>query len=142
MLKIHGAHRSYTLLLMWGLGIIILFGLRSSINSTNPPSPGLLIESKTFAGGKSLSITEGSSFYRVSLGLLPKTHELEFRVINQTLMQKGLVMQQYQQSPYALLLTIYQDFNVANREKTLMQASSLIPTNHPLQKTLSFLKSL
>jgi hypothetical protein len=142
MVQTRGAQHRLFLLVLWGLGIIFLFSLASNMAKTRPEPPGAMLESKTLSKGqhRAMQAVSGSALFLPSF--LPSEYELEFAAINQALIQKGLVMQHYQQSPYALLLTIHQNSNRANREKTLAQARSLIPTNHLLQEVLSSLKSL
>lgn len=141
MAKTHQLKRSF-ILLLWGLGIVGLLVLGSGITGTKTQSPGQILESTTLTKGKSLASISTSSVYRKLLDLLPKTHELEIAAINKIFIQKGEIMQHYQESPYALLLSIHQDSKLLTREMLFNQASNLIPIHHPLRTTLSSLKSL
>jgi hypothetical protein len=130
----------FSLLLLFVLGVSVLLSLASNLaNSTRQAAPPLLVSS-TFLRGKPLSPINAHGLLKLLTVFAPEQHHLEKNAILMTYAQKGLTMQQHQQSPYALLLTSYLETNVSKRENLRNQASALIPKHHALHTIITALK--
>lgn len=125
------------ILLFSGLLLIALLGTTLPKHTYNLDFAAL--ESKTFIYGKPLPITRIHAIRQRFYKVLNNHQQLELFALNQAHINKGLIAQTYQESPYSLALTALQGGS-ENQENSIDFALRLTPKNHSLQIILTQLK--